>query len=305
MSTGVVVVAAIVATSLVAVAAQQPRSIFRSATDLVYFGVTVTDRRGNVVTGLTEQDFEIVEEGQKQTVSHFAGGTETSALDLHAGLMFDTSESMVADLDVSRTAAIKFLNRLPDAKDLTLVDFDTEVRVGVFSQDDFPRLVDRIRSRKGKGWTALYDAFAVYLTGAVENLGRTVLVAFTDGGDSRSKTNFSEVVDLVRASSVTIYAVGFLEHQTSSLRAEQQIRLSRIAEESGGLAVFPYSMKQIEAAYDKILAEIRAQYSLGYVSTNTGRDGRWRRVRIRVLRPDLKDVRVRARAGYFAPLGAR
>ena len=96
--------------------------------------------------------------------------------------------------------------------------------------------------------------------------------------------------------------MGFLQNQSPSTRGEQQIRLSRIAEESGGLAVFPYSMKQIDAAYDKILSEIRGQYSLGYVSTNTSRDGRWRRVRIRVLRPDLKDVRVRARAGYFAPL---
>ncbi len=203
---------------------------------------------------------------------------------------------------MSRTAAIKFLNRLPDAKDLTLVNFDTEVRVGRFSQDDFPLLVERIRSRKGEGWTALYDAFALYLAGAADNQGRTVLVAFTDGGDSRSKLDFGDVIEYVRASNATIYAVGFLEHQSASLKHEQQIRLSRIAEESGGLAIFPYSMKQIESAYDKILAEIRAQYSLGYISTNAARDGRWRKVKIRVLRPDLKDVRVRTRSGYFAPL---
>ena len=182
--------AAIVATSLATPAAQQPRSVFRAATDLVWFGVTVTDKRGNVVNGLTKEDFEVVEEDQKQVVSQFASGAEVADLDLHAGLMFDTSESMTGDIDVSRTAAIKFLNRLPDAKDLTLVDFDTEVRIGRFSQDDFPRLVERIRTRKSEGWTALYDAFGIYLAGAAENAGRTVLVAFTDGGDSRSKHRF-------------------------------------------------------------------------------------------------------------------
>src|SRR5688572_33329833 len=70
---------------------------------------------------------------------------------------------------------------------------------------------------------------------------------------------------------------------------------------SGGEAFFPLSMKQIEAAYDKIVAQIRAQYTLGYVSSSAQKDGRWRKVEIRVRRPDLKDVRVQTRKGYFAP----
>ena len=280
--------------------AQQPRSTFRAGTDLVHFGVTVTDKKGEIVPGLTARDFEIVEDGKPQTVEFFAQGSDTRAPDLHVGLMLDTSESMASDLETSRTAAIKFLNRFQDARDLTLVDFATEVRVGRFSQDDFPRLVERIRSRAVKGYTALYDAFALYLSGAADNPGRTILVAFTDGGDSRSSLSFSDVVETVRTSSVTIYVVGFLEHQSPATLNEQRLRLARIAEESGGQAIFPTSMKQIESAYDRIVAEIRAQYNLGYLSTNTGRDGRWRSVKIRI-RPDLKDLRVRTRSGYFAP----
>jgi Ca-activated chloride channel family protein len=285
--------------SAAAAAAQQ---IFRSEADLTHFGVTVVDRRGESVPHLTADDFEILEDGKPQVIRYFARGVDGSAPDLHAGIMLDTSESMAADRDLSHSAAIKFLNRLPEAKDLTLLDFDTEIRLGRFSQDDFPRLVERIRSRKAEGYTALYDAFFVYLDRSVAVDGRSVLVALTDGGDSRSTTSFAAIVDTVRASTnVTIYVIGFVENQSPSMRLEQQVRLSRIAEESGGIAIFPYSMKQIESAYDRIATELRSQYSLGYVSTNTRRDGRWRKVKIRIRRPELKDLRVRTREGYFGP----
>jgi len=78
-------------------------------------------------------------------------------------------------------------------------------------------------------------------------------------------------------------------------------RLTQLAGESGGEAFFPFQMKQIEEAYDKILMQIRAQYSLGYVSTNTAADGSWRKVEIKVRRPDSRDLRVQSRKGYFAP----
>ena len=289
-------------TIVVSVGAAAAQQVFRSEADLTHFGVTVVDKRGTIVSTLTADDFEIIEDGKPQVISQFARGVEGPAPDLHAGIMLDTSESMAADRNLSHSAAIKFLNRLPEAKDLTLVDFDSEIRLGRFSQDDFPRLVERIRNRKVEGMTALYDAFVIYLERALANSGRSVLVALTDGGDSRSTSSFADVVDGVRASSnVTIYVIGLVENQSSDMRSELRVRLSRIAEESGGQAVFPYSMKQIEAAYDRIASELRSQYSLGYVSSNTRRDGRWRKVKIRIKHPDLKDLRVRTREGYFAP----
>ncbi len=276
--------------------AQQPT--FRAGVDLVNFGVTVTDRRGNFVTDLKAEEFEIIEEGGRQALKVFARGDETEALEMHVGLLFDTSGSMGEDLKLSRSAAIKFLNTLEDAKDMTLVDFDTEVRVAKYGQPDFPRMVERIRGRKPDGWTALYDALGVYLDGATEDNGRTILVLYTDGGDTRSTIGFGDALTLVRASDVTIYAIGFLEHQPSSMKGEQRMRLQQIAETTGGQAFFPMSMKEIEAAYEKIVAQIRAQYSLGYQSSNTKADGRWRKVEIKVRRPD---VRVQTRKGYFAP----
>ena len=281
------------------ISAQQPT--FRAETDLVTVAATVTDRTGAFLTDLTADDFEIFEDGKKQTVSHFARADDGAAPPLHIGLLFDTSGSMGEDIRLARSAAVKFLNTLTDAEDMTLVDFDTEVRVSKFSQQDFPRLVERIRSRTPDGMTAMYDALGLYLQDADSEDGRTILVLFSDGGDTRSTIGFADVMTLVRASDVTVYAVGFVENQPSNVRGQQRLRLTQIAAESGGEAFFPLSMKHVDAAYEKIVAQIRAQYSLGYVSSSAAFDGRWRKVEIKVKRPGLGDLRIQTRKGYFAP----
>jgi len=279
---------------------QQPT--FRAETELVNLGITVLDKRGNFIADLAGDNFEILEDGKPQTIRLFARGDETdSAPELHVGLLLDTSGSMGEDIGLARSAAVKFLNTLSDARDITLVDFDTEVRVAKYEQQNFARMVERIRSRKPEGFTAMYDALGVYLEGATEDEGRTILVLFTDGGDTRSTLTFNDALTALRASDVTVYTIGFLEHQSTGVRFEQRTRLTQIAEETGGQAFFPLSMKEISDAYDRILAQIRAQYSIGYLSTNTAHDGRWRKVDIRVRRADLKDLRIRSRKGYFAP----
>ena len=297
IAVGVLTVCALDGRGLSGVEGQQPT--FRAGVDLVNFGVTVTDRRGTFITDLTAEDFEIIEDGQCQAVTYFARGDETlEPPELHVGLLFDTSGSMGDDIKLARSAAVRFLNTLSDAKDMTLVDFDTEVRIAKYGQQDFPRMVERIRNRKPDGWTALYDALGVYLDGAHEDEGRTILVLYTDGGDTRSNVSFGDVMTFVKASDVTVYAIGLLEHQSSSAKSELRMRLAQITEATGGQAFFPFSMKEVDSAYDKILSQIRAQYSLGYASTNEKADGQWRKVEIKVKRPD---VRIQARKGYFAP----
>ncbi|HMA18692.1 MAG TPA: VWA domain-containing protein, partial [Thermoanaerobaculia bacterium] len=245
----------------------------------------------------------ILEDGQKQTIRYFARGTDIeNGPEMHVGLLFDTSGSMTDDIKLSRSAAVKFLNTLSEAKDMTLVDFDTEVRVAKYGQKDFPRMVERIRGRTPDGETALYDAMGVYLDGASDDEGRKILVLYTDGGDTHSTISFGDLMTLIRASDVTVYSVGFLEHSRG--RIEERAHLTQIAEATGGQAFFPTTMKDIEASYDKVVAQIRAQYSLAYTSMNTKQDGAWRKVEIRVTRPDLKGSRILARRGYFAPYQA-
>jgi Ca-activated chloride channel family protein len=147
----------------------------------------------------------------------------------------------------------------------------------------------------------MYDALGVYLDGATDVTGRKILVVFTDGGDTRSAIRFGDAMTLIRASDVMVYAIGFLQNQTSGSRTDQRLRLTQMATESGGSAFFPVNMKEIDEAYDTIVSQVRSQYTLGYVSTNTATDGRWRKVEIRVRSASAKDARIQSRKGYFAP----
>jgi Ca-activated chloride channel family protein len=276
----------------------------------VNLGVTVTDRKGGLVTGLTADDFEVTEDGKKQTVRYFAAGDRTGVPgpELHLGLLLDVSESMQEDIGFTRTAAIKFLNTLTDAVDITVVDFDSQVRVGRYGQSEFARLVERIRQQKTDGNTALYDAIGLYLDGAGGQPGRKIMLLYTDGGDTRSAMRFGELLDLLKASDATVYVIGMLEHQSQSGKLTQRSILQQIAQATGGMAFFPMSVKSLDDVYEKVIAEIRAQYTLGYLSTNDKDDGTWRKVEIRVIRKnegtdggkDAGDYRVRARKGYYA-----
>jgi Ca-activated chloride channel family protein len=278
------------------------QSTFKSGVEVVGFGVTVLDRRGAHVSDLTAGDFEIREAGQEQTISYFArGNDEAPSEPLHLGLLFDTSGSMEEDLRFSRDAAIKFLSAPTHPVDITLVDFDTDVRVARFTDTDFPRLVERIRRRPAKGYTALYDAIGMYLHGASDQAGRKILVVYTDGGDTSSAQTFDDTLTLLRASDVTVYSIGFMAHTSALTKFQDESRLRQIAGMTGGQAFFPTAMKDLDAAYQKVAAEMRAQYSLGYISTNQARDGAWRRVDIRVKRAGLRNLTIRSRRGYFAP----
>lgn len=282
--------------------AQQP--LFTSRIDLVRVGVTVLDRDGALVTGLTRDDFEVLEDGRPQEVRYFSVGLASDAdeIPLHLGLLFDMSGSMERNDRFQKTAAIRFLNTLRYAADVTLVDFDTEVRVGRYGQEDFGRLIERIRGRRPEGYTALYDALGVYLDGAFEQDGRKVLVLYTDGEDTRSRLSIRDARDLLRASDVTVYAIGFQGGLRSRARARQRMRLGQLTELTGGRAYFPFSADALEEIYGRIVEELDGRYSLGYVSTNTRRDGSWREVdvRLRPGRADLRGAELRVREGYYA-----
>jgi Ca-activated chloride channel homolog len=294
-----------VAAASLAVHAQQQR--FKASVDLVQFAVVLTDRQGEPITGLKPEDFEVLEEGKPQTITYFSQGDPEDGdnlgevLPLHLGLTLDTSGSMERDIHDVRTAVVKFLNANESAIDFTLVDFDTEVRVGRYGADEIDRLIERIRRRKPDGWTALFDAVGVYLNGAGPLDGQKIMLLYTDGGDTRSELTFSDTLDLLKSSDVTVYTIGYLENQPGSARTQQQTQLQRMAQVTGGQAFFPSSVKELDKIYDKIQREIAARYSIGYLSTDTRKDGAWRKVEIKLKRQDLKGAKLRTRAGYFAP----
>ena len=150
--------------------------------------------------------------------------------------------------------------------------------------------------------TALYDALGVYLDGAFSQDGRKVLLLYTDGGDTRSRLRLDELVDLVRASDVTVYAIGFQTQLRSTERRMERRRLEEVVGLSGGRCHFPDTVSELDEIYAQIKAELATRYSLGYVSTDQTTDGAWRRVTVKFAgsRPALEGARIRARQGYFA-----
>ena len=277
---------------------------FTSRIDLVHVSVAVLNRAGVPVTDLDIGDFELLEDGELQQVSYFARGlsTDNDVMPVHLGLLLDASGSMAQDDRFQKTAAIKFLRALDFAADTTIVDFDTEVRVGRYGRDGFPRLVERIRASRPSGETALYDALGVYLDGAFEQDGRKILVLYTDGEDTRSQMTFEDARDLLRASDVTVYAIGLQRYLRASSRQRQRMFLEELTDSTGGRAYFPQETDELDGIYEQIEAELNARYSIGFISTNEAMDGSWREleVRLRSQSESLERADIRSRDGYYA-----
>jgi Ca-activated chloride channel family protein len=302
LTVGVAVAAATAVASFVVPARLQSQqsSNFSARVDLVSIAVTVADKRHRLITDLSARDFAIYEDGKPQTLSAFAVG-ERSGPQLHVGVLLDVSGSQGLDLPFTQAASIKFIKSLGDAAvDVTFVDFATDVRSGRYPEVDFARLFQRIRGLKADGETALYDAVSLYLGAAGEQDGRKVMVLYTDGADTRSRLGLNELINLLKASDSTVYTIGALENQPDLVRLEQRKILEQMAQATGGMAFFPSKVGDLNRIYEQIVGEVRAQYTLGYLSTNEKADGAWRKVEIKIARPDAKSLRIRARKGYYA-----
>jgi Ca-activated chloride channel family protein len=293
--------AALFLSAVPAVAQRTP--VFRAGLDLVDVTGSVRDGKGGLVSDLGAGDFVVREDGRPQELELFAPAAlpeEREELALNLGMLFDTSGSMRKDLRLSQESAIRFLENIPRARDLVLIFFDRDIRLSRYSSENQQGIFGRILETQGQGFTALYDAVAVYLTRVGETPGRKVLVVFTDGDDTTSRTSPGEVQALLRSSSVTIYPVAFPgQHRpgsTEALRARSF--LGSLAELSGGRVFQPAASRELAGIYQSILDELGTQYVLGYVSDNPKRDGKFRKIAVEIRRPGLK---VRHRTGYDAP----
>lgn len=293
-------IAVLCACAAAAMVAAAPGQQFKSGTDLVRLSAVVTGRDGLLVRGLTPAAFEVLEDGVKQTVSAFAEGGQEE-IPLHAGLLVDRSGSMELDLREATNAAIQFINALDEALDVTFVDFNSSIRIGRFEPQSYPHLFERMRDQNAEGMTALWDAVGAYLRNAANRTGQHVLVMYTDGGDSTSRMRYDQLLTMLRAGNVMVYAIGYLENQMSTSRTTGQMYLTNLAREAGGDAFFPSSPKELHKIYARILDEIGSRYTLGYVSTNTKPDGKLRKVQVKLTNPDHKSAKVRTRTGYLAP----
>jgi Ca-activated chloride channel family protein len=300
---GVLAIAVMITVASFAVPARllsQEPTLFHGRVDLVNVGVTVADKKRQLVTNLDASDFAVYEDGHPQTIFAFARGEHTGP-PLHVGVLLDVSGSQQSDLPFTQAAAIRFLMLLADAVDTTFIDFANEVRSARFPRSDFHHLVEHVRQLRARGGTALYDAIGLYLDSAAEQDGRKVMVLYTDGGDTTSSLGLDDLMKLLKASDVTVYPIGALDNQPQAVRAIQRAILADIADATGGAVFFPGSVKDLDRIYEQVLGEVRAQYTIGYLSTNEKADGAWRNLEIKITRPDSKNLHVRARKGYYAP----
>jgi Ca-activated chloride channel family protein len=285
------------------------RPSFGSGLDLVNVTITVRDDRGQLVLDLGAGDFAVYEDGRPQTPVVFGspamlGGEvplEDDNFAVNLGLLLDTSESMAKELRLSQEAATRFLENIPRAKDLLTIFFDRDIRISRYNNENQQGLFQRIMETKSGGYTALYDAIAVYLSRVGDARGRKILVVLTDGEDTTSAISLTELLQLVKASPVAIYPVAFAG--TYGMGSNRAITsrgvLNQLAELSGGAVYAPTASKDLAAIYAAIIAELKAQYVLGYVSDNVKPDGKFRRLKV-----ELRDgkMRVRHRQGYTVPV---
>ena len=299
LSATVIAVAITVAIAAAPATLEPQPPTFRRSVDLVNIGVTVAGDNRRLVTDLRASDFAVYEDGKPQQISLFVSGLDTGP-PLHVGVLLDVSGSMQATLAFTQTAVIKFLQSLPDAVDMTFIHFASQVRGARYAQTDFPHLIDDIRRLRADGETALYDAIGVYLDGADDQEGRKVMVLYTDGADTHSSLSFKKLMKRLKTSDATVYAIGAFGDRLASPEMTQRGELAKIAEATGGAAFFPNSVQDLDQIYEQVLREVRAQYTIGYVSTNEKTDGAWRKVDVRITRVDGKGLHVRARKGYYA-----
>lgn len=295
----------------VAPAAGAPRQggAFSAAVELVRLPAVVVDRAGVPVRGLTAADFVVTEDGRPQAIASFTEGPPGETVPLHLGLALDKSISMEKDLPEAAEAAVTFINTFGEAADVTLVEFEAAIRVSRFAPPAYTQLFERIRDRKIGYGTVLYDAVARYLTEAESYTGQHVLVVFTDGGDSRSIKTLSQVIDALRRRNTIVYAIAYMNQPGSDGGVVPRASLSRMARETGGEVFFPASPRDLVRIYQRILDEVAGRYTIGYVAPSQtpapdGRD-RFHRVAVRVAKPGLSGVVVRARSGYVTTAPVR
>lgn len=275
--------------------------VFSTQLDMVNLTVSVRDRSGRLVTDLKAEDFVVKDQGTPQHIevfgrAHDPGQDEILSLDL--GLLLDTSNSMLKQLKLSQYAVVRFLESVPRARELVTIFFAEEIRLSRYNSENQQGLFQRIHDAEGGGNTALYDSIAVYLFRVQDSPRRKVLVMFTDGQDSTSSLGLSDVVHLLKASRVTVYAIALNEGlRRGPERFFATSVLRRITSLTGGAVYNPHSARDLGGIYDRILADLSGQYVLGYVPSDTRRDGRYRKLKVQVRRRDLK---ARHRRGYYS-----
>lgn len=271
--------------------------------DLVLVNATVTNPRNQYVTGLEKENFQIWEDKVEQDVTYFSA----EDVPLSVGIIFDISGSMKDKLSVARDAAVTFLKMGTPDDESFLVEFSERPQIAVDFTTDISALQNHLIFSPAKGMTALYDAVYLGLNKLKEGSNpKKALLLITDGEDNRSRYTFSNVKEFVKEQDVQIYSIGIVSEFNSQLSAGRTGRalIEELSELTGGRAFFPDSVYELEDICQKIGVELKNQYVIGYHSSNEAKDGKWRKLRVKVNPPKgVNSLNVRAKSGYYGATG--
>ncbi len=301
--------------------AQQPRSsptpptgqdqdVERVDVRRVRLPITVLDKKGQLVSGLTQSDFQIFEDKVPQIIETFSDDQD-EALPLYVAVLMDTSPSVLGKLKFQQESAMNFIQSVikPRRDRVLFATFDHEVNLRQDFTDKLDLLDKAMRGVKKLGeQTALYDAVWQFCDEKLRTAaGRRVLVVVTDGEDTYSRADLRDAIDIAQRTETTIFAIstkgGFTSTvpgvESGQVKDSKDRALTTLAEETGGVAFFSGDMLTLERSFTKIAKELRAQYLVTYKPVNERYDGNFRKIDVKLVE-SRKDLKVRTKRGYKA-----
>jgi len=270
------------------------------AVDLVLVPVTITDPLNRLVTGLDRENFQLFEGSSKEEIKSFS--SEDAPVSL--GVIFDSSGSMSSKMDRAKDAVVEFFKTANPQDEFFMITFSDSPEV----VNDFTSSVDEIQGKLvftvPRKRTALLDAIYMGVSKMRQaKYPKKALLIISDGGDNHSRYTEGEIKALVKEADVMVYAIGIYDHYfpTEEERLGPAL-LGEIAELTGGRAFTVENPNDLADVATKIGVELRNQYVLGYRPSRVVRDGKWRKIKVKLLPPKgLPPLRVYARTGYYAP----
>ena len=286
-------------------AQQAPQGPLRIQVNLVNLFATVRDKHTKqIVSTLEQNNFTVTEDGKEQKLSFFS---KDSKLPITLGLLIDTSGSEQNTLGAEQDAAVQFLSRVMRKGDLTMVmSFDSDSDLLADFTDDIPRLDRAIRRTQintpgaqgplanNLAGTVFYDA--VYLAAhdkLAEEAGRKALIILTDAQDEGSKVSVQDAIEAAQRTDTVVHLLLIADPRFGGNEGVAK----KLTDETGGRTIVVRNEKDLGKAFDQISEELRSQYTLGYYSTNSARDGSYRKIKVET---DRKDTDVLTRRGYYA-----
>lgn len=266
------------------------------STELVVLPVRVTDSKGNVLLGLSRENFQVYEDGRLQNITMF----QQRDAPVSVGLVVDHSRSMASKLPEVADAVSSFARSSNPHDEMFVVDFNDDVTVelmgGKAFTNDPQELALAVSSVRARGQTALYDAVAEGLLHL--QLGRSdkkALIVVSDGGDNASREKFSQILALAQQSQVLIYSIGLIGDDGEVAPGV----LRRLSKVTGGIAYFPDRTNSVTSISGQIARDLREQYTLGFAPEKTNQAHAFRKIEVKVAAPGRGKILVQTRSGYY------